>query len=348
MHQTGHIVVTGGMGYIGSHTTVELLQKGYRVTILDNLSTSSVIALDGIEKITGIRPEFRQVELCDVAALKLEWEHLPQVDAVIHFAAKKAVGESVRNPLLYYSNNLVSLLNVLRMMQEHQVPNIVFSSSCTVYGIPEMLPVTEASSANRAESPYGRTKVICEEMLRDAAAAGSASVLSLRYFNPIGAHSSGFIGELPPEEPENLLPYLTQTADGTRPFLRIFGGDYPTNDGTCVRDYIHVEDLAKAHVAGLHRLQSRDASLGFEAINIGTGRGYSVLEVVAAFEKATGKKVNYQIVDRRPGDVPAIWADTSLASKKLNWKAELGLDEMLASSWKWQQELTKLSVINGR
>ncbi len=332
------ILVTGGAGYIGSHTVVELLKEGNEVIIVDDLSNSKIEVLDNMEKISGIRPTFYQFNLCDLSLLKKCLVKEEGINSIIHFAASKAVGESVEKPLLYYQNNLVSLLNLLTMMREFDISNIVFSSSCTVYGQPEKLPVTEESPYQSAESPYGNTKQISEEILKDASKAyDEIKSIALRYFNPVGAHATGLIGELPLGIPNNLIPFVTQTAVGIREQLNVFGSDYHTPDGTAIRDYIHVVDLAKAHVVALHRLLGNKNKSDFEFFNIGTGNGYSVLEVIKTFEKVNQVKVNYQLVDRRPGDIEQIYADTSFANKELGWKAELGLEEMMLTAWKWQQ-----------
>lgn len=332
------ILVTGGTGYIGSHTVVELQLAGYDVCIVDDLSNSHAGVLESIQQITAIRPTFEQFNLQDCAKTEALFASSNPIAAVIHFAASKSVGESVRKPLEYYRNNLLSLMNLLEVMREHRTSNIVFSSSCTVYGQPDSLPVTEQEPFRKAASPYGNTKQICEEMLQDAIAADdSLRGIALRYFNPIGAHPSALIGELPSGVPDNLVPYITQTAIGIREELRVFGSDYATPDGSCIRDYIHVVDLARAHVVAVRRLLEKRCKGAFEYFNIGTGVGYSVLEVVRAFEKVSGKTLNYRIVDRRPGDIEQIWADTSLANAALDWKAERGLEEMLASAWAWEQ-----------
>jgi UDP-glucose 4-epimerase len=334
------ILVTGGTGYIGSHTVVELQDAGYDILIVDDLSNSHIGVLDGIERITGTRPDFEQFNLQDRERVHRLFEaHYPIV-AVVHFAASKSVVESVHKPLAYYRNNLVSLLNLLEAMPANGSENIVFSSSCTVYGQPGQLPVTEESPFQEAASPYGNTKRVCEEILRDAVAAQpSLRGIALRYFNPIGAHPTALIGELPSGIPDNLVPYITQTAIGVRPELRVFGSDYNTPDGSCIRDYIHVVDLARAHVAALRRmLEGRSAGV-FEYFNIGTGTGHSVLEVVRTFEKVSGRKLNYRVVARRPGDIEQVWADTSLANRVLGWRAEKSLEEMLESAWRWEQRL---------
>lgn len=335
---TKRILVTGGTGFIGSHTVVELHKAGYEVLIVDDLSNSHIGVLDGIQEITGIRPAFEQFNLQDRARLDALFASRGPIDAVIHFAAAKSVGESVRKPLAYYRNNLVSLINLLDAMRTHGTAGIVFSSSCTVYGQPEKLPVTEEAPFQKAASPYGNTKRICEEILQDAIAAEDfLRGIALRYFNPIGAHPSALIGELPSGVPDNLVPYITQTAAGIRKELRVFGDDYSTPDGSCIRDYIHVVDLAQAHVVAVRRLIEQRGTSAFEYFNIGTGTGHSVLQVVRAFERVAGIKLSYRIVDRRPGDIEQVWADTSLANRELGWQAERGLDDMLASAWAWEQ-----------
>ncbi len=336
------ILVTGGTGYIGSHTAVELINNGYEVILVDNLSNSGMESLDGIEKITGTRPTFKKLDLCDRTELSDFLQKNKDVSAVIHFAASKAVGESVEKPLLYYRNNLLSTVNILELMSEVGIPNLVFSSSCTVYGQPEKLPVTEQSPILPAESPYGNTKQICEEIIRDKVRSDSnVNAISLRYFNPVGAHETALIGELPLGVPANLVPFITQTAAGIRNELRVFGSDYNTPDGTAVRDYIHVVDLAKAHVAAVERMLQKKQKSNYEVFNLGTGKGSSVLEAIKAFEASTGVKLNYKIVDRRPGDIEKVWADTTFANKELGWKTELGLSTMMSSAWKWQEYLMR-------
>lgn len=333
------ILVTGGTGYIGSHTTVELINRGYEVVIIDNLSNSKIEVLDGIEKITGKRPFFEQFDLTNRELLGDFFKRYPKLEAIIHFAAFKAVGESVDKPLDYYRNNLNTLINLLENMELHDVPNIVFSSSCTVYGQPDELPVTESAPVKKATSPYGNTKQISEEIIQDAIHADKKmNAISLRYFNPIGAHPSGHIGELPLGVPDNLVPYITQTAMGIRDELKVFGDDYNTPDGSCIRDYINVVDLAKAHVVAIDRLINDVNKENFEVFNLGTGNGVSVLEIVKAFQEATGEPLNYKIVDRRPGDVEQVWADTSYANKELGWKAEKTLEETLRSAWNWEKK----------
>lgn len=332
------ILVTGGTGYIGSHTVVELMESGFDVVIIDNLSNSSIEVLDGIEKITGKRPLFEKLDLCDKNSLDQFFTRYPSIQAVIHFAASKAVGESVEKPLLYYRNNLLSLINLLEGMMASGINPLVFSSSCTVYGQPDQLPVTENSPVKPALSPYGNTKQISEEIIRDTInSKAPLRAISLRYFNPIGAHPSGLIGELPLGMPNNLVPFITQTAAGIRKELLVFGNDYSTPDGTAIRDYINVVDLSKAHVVAIQRLVSQQQKAAYEVFNLGTGRGYSVLEIIKTFEKVTGVKINYRITGRRPGDIEKVWADTSLANNELGWKAEKTLEETLASAWKWEQ-----------
>lgn len=335
------ILVTGGTGYIGSHTVVELQQQGFEVLIADNLHNSSIYVLDRIEKITGLRPQFEYMDLCDADKTDLLFIGDPDIEAVIHFAAFKSVGESVKEPLKYYHNNLVSTINLLDSMTRHGVKYLAFSSSCTVYGQPEVLPVTEQSPLQKAESPYGNTKRIMEDMILDVARIGAINAISLRYFNPIGAHESALIGEAPSDTPDNLVPYLTQTAMGIRPFLRVFGNDYDTPDGTPVRDYLHITDLAKAHVVALQRLLGEKGKDGYEVFNLGTGAGYSVMDVIRSFEHVSGQKLNYQVVDRRPGDIEKIWADPTYANRELGWKAEKSLDEMMLSAWRWEQSRSK-------
>jgi UDP-glucose 4-epimerase len=334
------ILVTGGTGYIGSHTAVELQNAGFEVIIVDNLSNSSTEALDGIEMITGIRPTFEQFDLIDKDKVEAFFKKYPKIEAIIHFAASKAVGESVVKPLLYYRNNLVSLINLLECQLKFGISNIVFSSSCTVYGQPDKLPVTEQTPRKDAESPYGNTKRVNEDILKDTVSANpQLKAIALRYFNPIGAHPSALIGELPLGVPQNLVPFITQSAAGLRGELKVFGNDYNTPDGSAVRDYINVVDLAKAHVVAIERLLSEKNKAGYEVFNLGTGEGLSVLQIVEGFEKATGIKVNYRIIDRRPGDIEKIWADTTYANQELGWKAETGLEETLLSAWNWEKRV---------
>ncbi len=334
------ILVTGGAGYIGSHTAVELINAGYEVVIVDNLSNSSIDSLDGIEKITGIRPAFEQFDLVDKDKLENFFTKYPNIAAIIHFAASKAVGESVEIPLMYYKNNLVSLINLLECQLKFGISNIVFSSSCTVYGQPDQLPVTENTPRKDAESPYGNTKRVNEDILKDTIAANPAiKGIALRYFNPVGAHPSALIGELPLGVPANLVPFITQTAAGLRSELKVFGNDYDTIDGSAVRDYINVVDLAKAHVVAVERLLENKNKSGYEIFNLGTGNGVSVLEAVQAFEKASGVKLNYKIVGRRAGDIEKIWADTTFANEELGWKAETGLEETMLSAWLWEKRV---------
>jgi UDP-glucose 4-epimerase len=338
------VLVTGGLGYIGSHTCIELMQQGHEVLIIDDLSNTRREVLDGIEAISGKRPYFEQFDLCQEEKLDYFFKSNPDIGAVIHFAASKAVGESVADPLKYYRNNLFSLINLLGGMLRYNLPNLVFSSSCTVYGQPEILPVTENSPVKPAESPYGNTKQISEEIIRDTIGSHPRlHAIALRYFNPVGAHPSAHIGELPLGVPNNLVPFITQTAAGIREVLNVFGSDYDTPDGSAIRDYIHVVDLAQAHVAALDRMLRGAQKSGYEVFNLGTGKGYSVLEVIAAFVRVTGLKLNYRITDRRPGDIEKVWADTTLANRELGWKAEKGLDEMMASAWNWQQHLAGIA-----
>ena len=332
------ILITGGTGYIGSHTVVELINAGFEVVIVDNFSNSEKVVLERLEKITGKKVSFEEIDLKDKVKTFGIFEKYPKINAIIHFAASKAVGESVEKPLMYYENNIGSLINLLQACEKFQVKNLVFSSSCTVYGQPDILPVTESTPRRDAESPYGNTKKIAEDILRDNSNADKTfKSIALRYFNPIGAHATGLIGELPRGVPNNLIPFVTQTAYGIRKELSIFGDTYNTPDGTCIRDYINVVDLAKAHVIAIKRLLENKNKSNYEFFNLGTGNGTSVLEVVKSFEKATGVKVNYKIVDKRPGDIEKIWAETTYANKELGWKAEVGLEETLASAWKWEK-----------
>ncbi len=345
MKQT--ILVTGGTGFIGSHTTVELQQAGYNVVIVDNLSNSKIEVLDGIEKITGVRPAFEQVDLREKDAVEAVFAKYPEIEGVIHFAASKAVGESVEKPLLYYRNNIVSLINILELMPKYNVKGIIFSSSCTVYGQPseENLPVTEEAPIQKALSPYGNTKQINEEIINDYIHSGAPiKSIILRYFNPIGAHPSAYIGELPNGVPMNLIPFVTQTAIGIRKELKIFGNDYNTPDGTCIRDYIYVVDLAKAHVAAMARVLDKETD-PIEVFNIGTGKGVSTLEVVEGFEKATGVKLNWSFAPRREGDIEKVWGNVDKANNVLGWKAETPLEDVLASAWKWQKKLREDGIM---
>jgi UDP-glucose 4-epimerase len=332
------ILVTGGMGYIGSHTVVELVESGFETLIVDNLSNSRIEVLDGIEAITKTRPAFEKLDLCNLERLRSYCREQTGIKAIVHFAAFKAVGESVEKPLEYYHNNLVSLVNMLQVMKEFDIPNLVFSSSCTVYGQPDALPVTENSPVKPAASPYGNTKQISEEIIQDTVAALSGiNAISLRYFNPIGAHPSALIGELPSGTPLNLVPYITQTAIGIREHLRVFGTDYDTPDGSGIRDYINVVDLARAHVKAIARLLENRSRRAYEVFNLGTGTGLSVLEIIRTFEKATGQKLNYKIYPRRPGDIARVYADTTLANQELGWRANTPLEDTLQSAWHWEK-----------
>ena len=342
----GKILVTGGAGYIGSHTTVELQNAGYEGVVVDNLSNSNAGVIDGIEHITGIRPVFVQMDLQDKDALRKLFEEHKGIKGIINFAASKAVGESVQKPLLYYRNNLVTLMNLLDLMPEYGVEAIVFSSSCTVYGQPDILPVDEKAPIKPAMSPYGNTKQICEEIIKDTIYSGVPfKSIILRYFNPIGAHPTAEIGELPLGVPQNLLPYVTQTAMGIREQLSVFGDDYNTPDGSCIRDYINVVDLAKAHVIAVDRMLGGKSKQDVEIFNLGTGKGVSVLELIQTFEKATGVKVNYKIVGRREGDIEKVWANPEWANKELGWEAKETLEDTLASAWKWQQKLRERGIM---
>ena len=333
------ILITGGTGYIGSHTAVELIHQGYEVVIVDDLSNSEYRTIESIEKITGTKPGFYQFDLRNSPSMEKLFKD-NKFDGIIHFAAKKAVGESVEKPLLYYDVNLNSMLNLLKLMELYKVSNLVFSSSCTVYGQPSRLPVTEDTPFASAESPYGHTKQIGEDILNHTTRTnGSLQALSLRYFNPVGAHPSALIGELPIGMPANLVPFITQTVAGLRSKLKVYGNDYNTSDGTAVRDYIHVVDLAKAHVRAIERMLNHEQKKSYEYFNIGTGKGSSVLEVIQTFEKINHTKVPYEIVDRRAGDIVKIYADTTRANNELNWKAQLNLDDMMKSAWKWQKTL---------
>ena len=336
------VLVSGGAGYIGTHTTVALIEAGYDVVVIDNFSNSEPSAIEGVEKIVGRKITFEEVDTCDKAALRGVFER-HQFNTVIHFAAYKAVGESMSEPLKSYQNNLVSYMNILEMMKEFNRPNILFSSSATVYGDAEVLPVTEQTPRQPATSPYGNTKQIAEDILRDCCRAYEGMYgIALRYFNPIGAHPSALIGELPRGVPNNLVPFITQTAAGIRACLSVCGDDYDTADGTCLRDYIDVNDLAKAHVAAVNRMTAHKMDAKYEIFNVGTGNPVSVLELVTRFEKANNLKLNYKIVGRRPGDVPAVWADTALANEVLGWKAECDLDDTLRSSWAWEKHIRNI------
>lgn len=331
------ILVTGGTGYIGSHTVVELQQLGHEVYIIDNLSNSKIEILDQIEKITGIKPHFEKIEMCDAEMMNDYFQRHQQIDAVVHFAAVLQVDESVREPLKYYRNNLQSTVNLLDCMKRYSINNIVFSSSCTVYGNPDVLPVDETAPVKKAMSPYGNTKQMCEEIIENVCNTNWLKAVTLRYFNPIGAHDSALIGEVQHGVPHHLIPYITETASGKREKLNVFGGDYNTHDGTCVRDYIHVVDIAKAHISAIELLLNNKNTSAYEVYNIGTGVGYSVLDIINAFEKATGIKINFEIVSRRPGDVEAVYANTSLANAKLLWKAERDIENMMKTAWSWEQ-----------
>lgn len=333
------ILVTGGAGYIGSHTVVELQQAGYDVVVADNLVNSERSVIESIGEITDLVPAFEEVDLSDPSQTESIFEKHTDLVAVIHFAALKAVGDSVKRPLEYYRNNIFSLINLLNSMKKHGVNRFVFSSSCTVYGQPDILPVNEDSPRKDAESPYGNTKKIAEDILKDEVGASSLQCIALRYFNPIGAHSSAIIGELPLGIPDNLVPYITQTAIGQREKLMVFGNDYGTKDGTPIRDYIHVADLAQAHVIALKRTLEDKQKDPWEVFNLGTGNGFTVLEVIHSFEKVSGEKLNYEITSRRAGDIEKVWADTGFANRELGWKAERGLDEMMLSAWKWEKAL---------
>lgn len=338
------IVVTGGLGFIGSHTVVELQKQGYEVVILDDLSNASLSVLDGIFAITGKMPEFVKLDLRD-KALVIDFFNTrqSQIDGVIHFAASKAVGESMQKPLMYYENNFFSLINLLSGMQEYGLDKLIFSSSCTVYGQAQVMPISESESIKTALSPYGNTKQVGEEIIEDLAKVYPLQGILLRYFNPIGAHESAMIGESPLGVPYNLIPYITQTAVGIREFLSIYGNDYNTPDGTCVRDYIHVVDLADAHVRALKRLLNKENTQQIEAFNVGNGQGYSVLELVHSFERVSGIKLNYKIVNRRPGDVDMAWADNTKAREVLGWKPTKTLDDMLFSAWAWEKKARGLN-----
>jgi len=337
------ILVSGGLGYIGSHTVVALSEAGYEVVVVDNLSNTRIEVLDGIESIIGRRPTFYQLDLRNKLQVVELFDKEPSIEGVIHFAASKAVGESVENPLLYYENNLSAFIYLLKQLADKPKAHLIFSSSCTVYGQADVMPITEDAPIKVAESPYGNTKQIGEEILKDTVKVSSGfSAIALRYFNPIGAHDSAKIGELPLGVPQNLVPFITQTAAGIRKELAVFGNDYPTPDGTCIRDYIHVVDLAEAHVAALTRLVKGESISDYEVFNLGTGKGSSVLEVIESFEKVSGSKLPYRIADRREGDVIQAFADTEKANSILGWKSKYSLDEALASAWAWERKLRKL------
>jgi len=338
------VLVTGGLGYIGSHTSVELIQQGFEIIIVDDLSNSSINVLEGIKRITGVVPEFIQLDLKNKEKVNQLFNDYPEISGTIHFAASKAVGESVNQPLAYYENNLGSLIHLLQAIEDKgQAFSFIFSSSCTVYGQADQLPITEMEPIKKAESPYGNTKQIGEDILFDNTKSNDhLKVISLRYFNPIGGHSSIEIGELPKGKPQNLIPFITQTAAGIHQKINVFGDDYPTRDGTCIRDYIHVVDLAKAHVIGLKRIYSNEQNENFEVFNLGTGKGKSVLEVIKTFEKVSGLLLNYEIVDRRAGDVVEAYADTSKANKILGWQAKNNLEEGLKTAWQWEKKIRNL------
>ena len=332
------ILISGGLGYIGSHTVVELIDRNYDVTIIDDLSNSEEKVLDGIESICGQRPEWIDLDLSDKSKSD-DYLKNQNFDGIIHFAAFKAVGESVENPLKYYRNNLFSLLNVMSYLETQKNCAFIFSSSCTVYGQAENLPIIENAEIKTAESPYGNTKQICEEIIRESSVAYNLKSIALRYFNPIGAHPSGKIGELPIGVPQNLVPFITQSAAGIRGELNVYGDDYPTSDGSAIRDYIHVVDLAEAHIVALERLLTDKNESNAEVYNIGTGTGSSVLDVIKAFEKATGESLQYKIAGRRKGDIISAYADTNLAEQKLGWKSKKTLEDALTDAWRWQKNL---------
>lgn len=336
------ILVTGGLGFIGSHTVVELQNEGFEVVIIDDCSNSSEKVLDGITAITGKKPIFEKIDLKEKSKVEDFFKRHDDVEGVIHFAASKAVGESVEKPLLYYENNIGTLVYLLKELSKKEKSSFIFSSSCTVYGQADKMPITEDAPVKEAESPYGNTKQIGEEIIRDTCkVTPNLNAIALRYFNPMGAHPSGEIGELPIGIPQNLVPFITQTGAGIREQLSVFGDDYPTVDGTCVRDYIYVVDLAKAHVVALQRLLAAKNKANYEVFNVGTGKGSTVLEVIHSFEKVSGKKLNYKIVDRRPGDITSAYADTTLANQELGWKSEYTLDQAMKSAWDWEQKIRK-------
>jgi UDP-glucose 4-epimerase len=331
------VLVTGGAGYIGSHTCVELIEAGFEVVVVDNLSNSSICSIDGIERITGVRPIFIKADCACAEEMEMVFKSHPDIVAVIHFAALKAVGDSVNKPLEYYRNNIVSLLNLLEQLKRNG-GHLVFSSSCTVYGQPDILPVTEDSPIKKALSPYGNTKKIAEDIISDTVgSAAKMKAIALRYFNPIGAHPTGEIGEFPNGKPDNLVPFITQTAKGIWESLNIFGSDYNSEDGTAIRDYFHVVDLARAHIVSLKRMLEGNNKKPYEVFNLGAGNGVTVLQIVKSFERATGVRVNYKLVSRRPGDIEKVWADTTLAKKELGWSTQYTLEEALLSAWKWEQ-----------
>ena len=332
------ILVTGGTGYIGSHTTVELIEEGFEAIIADNLYNSEAVVTERIQKITGVKPHLEVLDVCDQEKLDNFIRKHQDISAIIHFAAYKAVGESVEKPLDYYRNNVLSLINLLTVMKKYGIPNLVFSSSCTVYGQPEKLPVNESAPLQAPTSPYGNTKQIGESIIRDTTFSDqNIKAISLRYFNPIGAHPSALIGELPRGVPENLVPYLTQTGYGIREELKVYGDDYDTPDGSCIRDYLHVVDLAKAHVIAIKRLVEKRNKTNYEVFNLGTGKGVSVLEAIKSFERVSGVKLKYRIVGRRPGDIEKIWADPSYANKELGWKTLSTLDQAMKTAWEWEK-----------
>jgi len=337
------ILVTGGTGYIGSHTAVELIHKGYHVIVADNLSNSRAEVLEAIFKITGTRPSFIEIDLCDKKRME-DFFNEYKIDATIHFAAFKAVGESVQEPLKYYHHHLLSLINLLELYSNKKLNNFVFSSSCSVYGQTETMPVEEKTKLPKAESPYGNTKQIGEEILADVVRAASFQAIALRYFNPAGAHESALIGEYPLSAPSNLVPVITQTAIGKRNSMTVFGTDYSTPDGTCIRDYIHVVDIAQAHVKAIERLMNKENKNDYEIFNLGTGKGNSVLEAIHTFERISGVRLNYELGPRRSGDVEKVWADTTLANQELGWKARLTLEDIMRSAWKWENKLANLVV----
>lgn len=336
------ILVTGGLGFIGSHTVVELQNEGFEVVIIDNLSNSSEDVLKGIVAITGKQPSFEKIDLREKAAVQDFFKKHNDITGIIHFAASKAVGESVGNPLLYYENNIGALVYILQELEKKTEASFIFSSSCTVYGQAETMPITESAPVQTAMSPYGNTKQIGEEIITDVAKVSNISAILLRYFNPVGSHASAQIGELPLGVPQNLVPFITQTASGLRKELSVYGSDYPTSDGTCIRDYIHVVDLAKAHVIALQRLLNKKNLDKVETFNLGTGTGSSVLEVINSFEKVSGKKLPYKIVGRREGDVIEAYADTKKANEVLGWKSQLTLDQAMESAWKWEQKIRNI------